>query len=125
MDPLSIGLALSIHAGFNDDNFNKYHPFIEYTTPSEYSVGVTYNSESNVSLYAKKAWTFYDKSFIELGWATGYDGIEKEYNIPATPFVRLGYKATDSLTIWAMPGGQIQLDGTFERGLVIGTQKRF
>ena len=125
MDPLTIGLALSIHAGFNDAEFNKYHPFVEYETHSQYAVGITYNSENNLSLYAKKGWNFTDDSFIELGWATGYDGIEQEYDIPATPFVRLGYNITDSLTVWAMPGGQIQSDGRFERGIVIGTEKRF
>lgn len=125
MDPLSIGLALSLHVGFNDDNFNKYHPFVEYTTQNQYSVGVTYNSENHVSVYAKKAWNFTDDSFIELGWATGYEAFEKEFGVPVTPFVRLGYNATDSLTIWAMPGGQIQPDGSFDRGIVIGTQKRF
>lgn len=125
MDPLSIGLALSLHAGFSDANFNKYHPFVEYTTPSEYSIGVTYNSESNVSFYAKKSWNFSDKSFIELGWATGYEAFEKEYDIPVTPFLRLGHEVTDSLTIWAMPGGQLQPNGTFDSGIVIGTQKRF
>lgn len=125
MDPLSLGLALSIHAGFNDADFNKYHPYIEYETQSQYAVGVTYNSENNISFYAKKGWTFYDKSFIELGWATGYDEIENEYDMPATPFVRFGYEVTDSLTIWAMPGGAINPDGSFERGIVLGTQKRF
>jgi hypothetical protein len=125
MDPLSIGLALSIHAGFNDDNFNKYHPFVEYETQSQYAVGVTYNSENNISFYAKKEWNFTDNSFVELGWATGYDGIEDEFDIPATPFVRLGYNFTDSVSVWAMPGGQLQPDGSFDRGIVIGTQKRF
>jgi len=125
MDPLTIGLALSIHAGFDDAEFNKYHPFVEYETHSQYAVGLTYNSENNLSLYAKKGWNFTDDSFIELGWATGYDGIEQEFDIPATPFVRLGYNITDSLTFWAMPGGQVQSDGSFERGIVIGTEKRF
>jgi len=125
MDPLSIGLALSLHAGFTDDNFNKYHPFVEYETQSQYAVGVMYNSENAVSFYAKKGWTFYDKSFVEIGWATGYEAFEDEYDIPATPFVRLGYEVTDSLTLWAMPGGQLQPDGTFDKGIVIGTQKRF
>jgi len=55
MDPLSIGLALSIHAGFTDADFNKYHPYIEYETQSQYAVGLTYNSENNISFYAKKA----------------------------------------------------------------------
>ena len=125
MDPLSIGLALSLHAGFSDDNFNKYHPFIEYETASNYAIGVMYNSENTVSVYAKKQWRFTDSSFIELGWATGYEEIEEEYNIPVTPMLRLGYEITDSLTIWAMPGGAVTPDGEFDTGLIIGTQKRF
>lgn len=124
MDPISFGLALSLHLGF-ENNYNRFHPYAQYETQNNYTIGVTYNSEERVSIYATKKIEFSDNSFIELGWASGYPEFKKTFGSTLAPVIRLGYEVNDNLTIWAMPGGEADQNGNFKTGLIIGTQRRF
>ena len=83
MDGLSLGLALSLHLGFEGE-YNAIHPHLRYTTDS-YIAGAYYNSESNISPYV--GYRFEHNDFgLEIGAVGNYSHAD------VLPYVRGTYK---------------------------------
>jgi hypothetical protein len=83
MEAISLGLALSLHLGFEGE-YNSIHPHLRYTHDS-FIVGAYYNSESNISPYV--GYRFEHNDFgVELGAVGNYSDAD------VAPYIRGTYK---------------------------------
>ena len=103
---LAIGLALSLHAGL-ENNYNQRHPYLMCETENVVG-GVYYNSLDTWSLVGGYKYQITDDITLDVGAVTGY-----EYDV--VPMVRLRYK-----NLFVMPA--LEDDRT---GLVVGFQFEF
>jgi len=109
MESLSVGIALSLHVGFNDD-YNPIHPYVKYDNEGVIA-GAYYNSINQISMYAGKRFEFNDYG-LEAAIATGYS---KSNPLSLTPHIRATYKNYFFIPDFA---------GS-DTGIVIGTELEF
>ena len=70
MNCLSFLLTLSLHLGMQS-GFNEINPHIRCEIDNNYSTGMYYNSERNISFYVSRDFNIRE-SEIEIGLVTGY-----------------------------------------------------
>lgn len=120
MDPLSIGVAFSVHLGFYPEDFNSTHPYVQMQLNPTLSVGAMVNSEYSVSMYIRHTQHIHNRMTMDLGAVTGYD------NIPVVPMIRLNYEWDNNYSYWIMPGYHEQHStGRTRAGIVLGVQFKF
>lgn len=121
MDPISMGVAFSIHMGFEyqDEKFNSFHPYAETVLYDDFTVGMMVNSEHRVSFYVKNDYRVNDSVTVEYGLATGYE------NVPVVPLVRYSYHFDGETSVWVMPGYARNNDNQESTGVVVGIQFKF
>ncbi len=73
MNCLSFLLTLSLHLGMQS-GFNEINPHIRCEIDNNYSTGMYYNSEKNISFYVSRDFSIRE-SEIEIGLVTGYRDI--------------------------------------------------
>ena len=117
MEGLVFGLGLSLHLGFTGD-YNPVNPYVEYQH-GNLRAGAYYNSEENISAYGGVNLSLIDSFSIDTGVATGYG----EHTL--TPYAKFNYHYNDSVTIFAMPGEELQQDNTTHYGIVGGLTFNF
>ena len=83
MESISLGLALSLHLGFEGE-YNSIHPHLRYTQES-FIAGAYYNSESNISPYVGYRFEYNDFG-LELGAVGNYSDAD------IMPFAKGSYK---------------------------------
>ena len=111
---LLLGLALSTHLEFTGE-YNQIHPQIRYEGEST-SVGMYYNSEENLSVYASYLYEVGPVT-AEFGIVTGYDALET-----LQPFGRLYHDMPSGTRLFYSPGGELQSDGTITNGHIFGIE---
>lgn len=80
---LIISIALTTHIGLHD-NFNNFHPHVQYQLPNNYITGVYHNSDKRAGIYFGKR-TKYKQLDIEYGLVHGYKRID------IAPMIKVNY----------------------------------
>lgn len=107
-----IGVALSLHIGFQDQ-YNNLHPQIRLQS-EEFISGIYYNSEDKLSAYAgmefnKGLWSH------EIGIVSGYE------NSAVQPFVRSTYAFSNTVKGFVSPAIE-KVNGKESVGIVLGIE---
>ena len=103
-----LSLAVSLHLGMEGDH-NFLHPHVRLVDDNDFTYGVYYNSEYNISTYAGKMLEYNDIQY-EFGIVNGYTDLK------ISPYLRI---KKDSLFI--APATE---DGKL-KGIVIGLEQSF
>ena len=106
MNCLTLGIALTLHIGLQDD-YNNMHPYL-MCEKNQIITGLYYNSLNKVSVVLAKEYDLTDDLKLDVGIVSGY-----VYDV--APMVRLKYK-----NLFLMPA--LEDDRT---GLVFGYQYEF
>ena len=114
MDPITLALGLSLHAGLEHD-YNSIHPHIRYEN-EHVITGFYYNSVDRISFYAGSRYEITEKSGLEFALATGYPDIAK-----IAPFARFTYDTNENTRLFLAPTGEY-VDSNRNFGLLLGIE---
>ena len=120
MEGIVLGLGLSLHLGFSQD-YNPVNPYVEYQHDN-LRAGAYYNSEENISVYGGVNLPVYDIFSVDTGLLYGgYPALPNDL----LPYVKFNYHYSDSITLFATPGAERQVDDTLQYGIVSGLSLNF
>lgn len=113
MEPI-IGLALSVHLGFNDV-YNAVHPHFGFRNENVI-IGTFFNSEEELSFYGGFRSEF-NNIGVEYGLTTGYYELGN-----VIPMLRLTYDIDENVRTFISPSVESTKDGRVDPGLVVGVE---
>ena len=123
MEGIVLGLGLSLHLGFSQD-YNSVHPYVEYRH-GNLRAGAYYNSEEHISVYGGVNLPVYDIFSVDTGLMSGYPNLTTDQSHDFLPYAKFNYHYSDSITLFATPGAERQVDDTLQYGIVSGIALNF
>ena len=113
------GLAMSMHLGLPDNDYNTVHPHIRVQRESLIS-GVYLNSEDRLSSYIGMQYVYSTKYnvYLEAGLVSGYTGVPW----PATLYTRVSKQLSKHKSLFAAPGAYVDSSTKVDIGIVIGIE---
>ncbi len=113
------GLAMSMHLGLPDNDYNTIHPHIRVQREALIS-GVYLNSEDRLSSYVGMQYVYSTRYniYLETGLVTGYTGV----SWPATLYTRLGKQLSKHKSLFVAPGVYVSSNTEVDIGIVVGIE---